>query len=392
VENPLNMSTGPVECSRPVLAALATTFGSPHRAEFWTFHDDLAARLGKFLDFDGPALMLHGSIRTGLYLALANLVRPGMRVLALDNGYWGRLLGDAAAELGADVRWLRDPWSHAFRGDAVARALREHPATALVTAVHVETSTGLRNRIDEIGPAVRAAGGLFLVDSACSAGAVPFQTDGWCVDIGVTGSQKGFGAVAGLAILTINDRAWRRAEHSLLASSRTYSSLCFLRDQILLRAGPPWYTQPAAILGGLDAALCDAETLGQAAWFERHRKAAAGFLAGIAACGGRSVLAGDGAVGGHAPDQSDTVMVIRYPEGVGDADFRRLLWSNYGIFVIGNIGEFAGTSFRVGLMSAPQIDARNLARTLDAIAAGFGLCRGEARATPTEGRTASREN
>jgi alanine-glyoxylate transaminase / serine-glyoxylate transaminase / serine-pyruvate transaminase len=373
VENPLNMSTGPVECSRSVLAAVEATFGSPHRPEFWTFHDDLAGRVGKFLEFDGPALMLHGSIRTGLYLALANLVCPGMRVLALDNGYWGRFLGTTAADVGADVRWLRSPWSAAFRGDAVARALREHPGIELVTAVDIETNTGLRNRIDEIGPVVRAAGGLFLVDSACSAGAVRFQTDAWCVDIGVTGSQKGFGAVAGLAILTLNDRAWRRAERSPLATSRTYASLCFLRDQILVRAGPPFYTQPAAVLGGLDAALRDVETLGKAAWFERHRQAALDFLTGIAACGGRSVLAGDG---GHAADQSDTVMVIRYPDCVEDADFRRLLWTDHGIFVIGNIGEFAGISFRVGLMSAPQIDARNRARTLEAIAAGFGASRG----------------
>jgi alanine-glyoxylate transaminase/serine-glyoxylate transaminase/serine-pyruvate transaminase len=371
------MSTGPVEVSRSVLSALTVTFGSPHRAEFWTFHDDLAARVGRFLEFAGPALMLHGSIRTGLYLSLANLIRPDMEVLALDNGYWGRLIGEAAAELGANVIWFRNPPNRAFRGEAVAGALQQHPGVELVTAVHVETNTGLCNRIDEIGPVVRSFGALFLVDSACSAGAVQFRTEAWHVDVGVTGSQKGFGSVPGLAILTINERAWHRIERLPLASIRTYASLCFLRDQILVRAAPPYYTQPAALFGSLDAAIRETESIGQPKWFRRHDAAAASFIAGVVACGAHMVLAPTGNIDdGGSQDQSKTVMVVSYPEGVDDPRFRRLLWDRFGVFVIGNIGEFAGTSFRVGLMSAPQIDQGNIARTLAAIAAGFELCRG----------------
>jgi aspartate aminotransferase-like enzyme len=156
----------------------------------------------------------------------------------------------------------------------------------------------------------------------------------------------------------------------------TYANLGFLRDQILVRSGPPYYTQSAALLGALDAAQREADTIGQAEWFRRHDAAATSFIKGIMATGANTVLAPAGnSEDLGLQDQSKTVMVIRYPEGVDDAQFRRLLWDKFDIFVIGNIGEFAGTSFRVGLMSAPQIDAGNVAHTLDAIAAGFVACR-----------------
>ena len=369
----LNMSTGPVETSAAVRRALGEAFASPHHAAFWPWADALAHRVGRILGFDGQALMLHGSIRTGIYLALANLVTPRMKVLALDNGWWGRLLGEIAAEGGAEVHFLTHPPERAFDGGAVRAALRAHPGTALVTAVHVETNTGIANRIAEIGPVVREAGALFLVDSACSAGAVPFATDAWAVDIGTTGSHKGFGAAPGMAILTLNERAWSQVARSPFSAQRTYASLAFLRQQILVRAGSPYYTQPAPLLRALEAALDEADTAGRDAWFRRHEAAADRFIAGIEQCGAR--LAYAPANGGAAPGQSATVMVVRYPPGVSDAPFRQRLIEHHGVFVIGNIGAMAGTSFRVGLMSAPQIAAENIERTLEAIADGFAAAR-----------------
>jgi alanine-glyoxylate transaminase/serine-glyoxylate transaminase/serine-pyruvate transaminase len=41
----------------------------------------------------------------------------------------------------------------------------------------------------------------------------------------------------------------------------------------------------------------------------------------------------------------------------------------HGIAVIGNIGEFAGRSFRVGLMSMPQLEPVHFDHTLHAIRA-----------------------
>ena len=63
---------------------------------------------------------------------------------------------------------------------------------------------------------------------------------------------------------------------------------------------------------------------------------------------------------------SDAVMAVAYRNGVDDDAFREMLRKEYGIYVIGNLGAWAGKSFRVGLISPPQLEARNLSGTLDA--------------------------
>ena len=96
----LNMSTGPVEVSRRVLDAQLATLLTPHSAEFWALHDETIGLLGQVLCTKGKVLMMHGSIRTGLDLALGNLVVPGTRVLSVQNGFWGSLIADWAERRG----------------------------------------------------------------------------------------------------------------------------------------------------------------------------------------------------------------------------------------------------------------------------------------------------
>src|SRR5437588_331023 len=87
-------------------------------------------------------------------------------------------------------------WSHAAaRTSDVASALREmaaagRPAKA-VLLTHNETSTGVENPIEALAVAVRheTPDALILVDAISGLGAVPFDTDGWDLDVVATGSQ-----------------------------------------------------------------------------------------------------------------------------------------------------------------------------------------------------------
>jgi alanine-glyoxylate transaminase/serine-glyoxylate transaminase/serine-pyruvate transaminase len=368
-EQPLNMSTGPVEVSRAVRAVVVDSFLSPHRQSFWDLHDETLALVGDFLESRGRVLAFHGSIRAGLDVTLANFVRPGARVLALENGYWGQLIGKWAAHYGAEIVFLSEDVRRPLDPMRVAACLDDDGPFDLVTAVHVETNTGILNPIEAIGPVVSRTGALYLVDTACSAGGIPISTDAWGIDISVTGSHKCLCAVPGLAIVTLSERAWDR----LAAGGSTAGNYYAFREwhaQTIERQNTPPFTQPTTLFYALHEALKELSGIGKERWFALHREAAALFRRRMGELNLRMLL-GE-AWCSNASIYSDTVMAVEYPQGVSDTDFREMLNNDFGVFVIGNVGVFAGQSFRVGLMSPPQLSPRNLLGTIAAIGETIG--------------------
>jgi len=356
------MSTGPVEVSPAVHEAQRRAFTSPHWDGFWTIHDRTLGRLRDVLETQADVLLFPGSIRAGLSVAVANLVGPGSRVLVITNGYWGDAIGALCAERGAECVWLRQPPLEPIDPAAVAAALAAAGRIDLVTMVHVETNVGVANPVGEVGCLVRQHGALYLVDTACSAGAMKLCSDAWCIDVGVTGSHKGLAAVPGLAVVSVGERAWQAMARS--PREPGHHNLAAVKRHTVDRAETPPYTQPAGLVCALHAALEEMAAIGRERWYELHRQAAAEFRGRMRALGLRLLpdLAGTGDV--HL---SDTVMAVAYPDGVDDARFRRILRERFGIFVIGNVGVWQGRSFRAGLMSAPQIEARNMLATAAAI-------------------------
>lgn len=368
VVRPLNMSTGPVEISERVLKAQLESFMTPHCNDFWKLHDETLLLLKSLLRTEGDVLAFHGSIRAGLDVALSNLVRPGMKVLAITNGYWGDLVGDNAKTYGAEVTWVRESLLRPIDPEVVRKALQKDPEIELVTVIHVETNAGILNPIDEIGAIVCEHEALYFVDTACSAGSIPLETDTWGIDIGVTGSHKCLCAVPGLAVLTLNDRAWKRIQSNADKVRRGYFNLVNLFEKTIVRSETPPYTQPSSLFRALNASLIEIAEIGHESWFALHRDMAALFREEIREAGFRMLT--DGIGGKEAlPDHhlSDTVMAVAYPEGVDDHRLRKTLYEDYGIFVIGNIGEFLGRSFRLGLMSPPQLEPRNVLGSIAAI-------------------------
>src|SRR5207245_1007361 len=83
----------------------------------------------------------------------------------------------------------------------------------------------------------RTDGPLVLVDAVSSLGAIPFEADGWGLDVVVTGSQKGWMVPPGLAFVSMSERAWRAYENAKMA--RFYFDLGRHRDA-LPKGASPW--------------------------------------------------------------------------------------------------------------------------------------------------------
>lgn len=359
----LNMSTGPIEVTRNVLDAQNASILTPHLEAFWSAHDETIDLLAKVLRTKSKIFLMHGSIRSGIDVALANFIEPGTKVLSIINGYWGELIAQWAERRGAIVTRLVHGVLDPIDLQRVEDALRSGPFD-LTTLVHVETNSGLVNPVREIGELVSRAGGLYFVDTACSAGAIELETDDWKIDIQTTGSHKCLASVPGLAVVSVSDKAWQH--RSAIAGKQGYFDFSELWKHSIERAHTPPFTQPTTLVLALRAALREICQFGMEKWWAIHRDLATRFMDDLRA-GGFSMLIDESTVAGCRDSYSDTVIAVRYPPGVSDQSFRKILLEEFGIFVIGNVGEFAGRSFRVGLMGPAQMDAINMTGTVSAL-------------------------
>ena len=258
--------------------------------------------------------------------------------------------------VGAEVTRLDHGSLECIKVDRVALALTSEKFD-LVTLVHVETSSGIVNPIEEIGRLVADTDAIYFVDTACSAGAMKVETDAWRIDVGVTGSHKCLSAVPGLAVITLSDKAWQRLSQS--SSMGSYFEFRQWWENCVVRPTTPPFTQPTTLVLALREALLEISRNGMETWWQKHTSSADAFMRAMRDAG-FVMLLDESQAKGQRSLYSDTVMAIRYPARITDEMFRRVMIEEYGIFVIGNVGEFAGSSFRVGLMSPAQLNPINM--------------------------------
>lgn len=143
--------------------------------------------------------------------ALANTVAPGDRVLVPATGRFGIGWADMAEGLGAKAEILdfgkRAPWDMGQIAEALA-ADTAHQIKA-VLAVHVDTSTSVRNDVAALRRVMDETGhpALLMVDCIASLGCDRFEMDNWGVDVMVTGCQKGLMVPPGMSFVFFNDKA-----------------------------------------------------------------------------------------------------------------------------------------------------------------------------------------
>jgi aspartate aminotransferase-like enzyme len=281
----------------------------------------------------------------GMEAAIVNHLSPGDAVLAVSIGSFGDRFAVIAERYGAQVRRLNVEWGHAAEPAALADALREmsaagHAARA-VLLTHNETSTGVVNPLAELAAAAHAAApdALLIVDAISGLGAVPFEMDGWGLDVVVTGSQKSWMVPPGLAMIAVAERARDRWATSTMA--RHYFDLEEAR-RYADKGETPW-TPAVSVLFGLDVALDLLDAEGYVQIFARHAACAAAARAGLDALGFRLL-----AEPAHA---SDTVTSAWLPEGVDWSAFNKELLGR-GLVLAGGQGKLAGRILRVGHLGA----------------------------------------
>jgi aspartate aminotransferase-like enzyme len=367
-----------------------------HRGpEFKELINRVTARLQTAFKTRDDLLILTASGTGGLEAAIVNFVSVGDPVLGVSIGSFGDRFAKIATAYGADVTKMDVEWGKAADAQQVAEALREMArngrAAKAVLVTHNETSTGVENPLREIAAAVHDASPdtLLLIDAISGLGAVPFDTDGWGLDVVATGSQKSWMSPPGLAMISVSERAWSAAEQATMP--RFYFDLAKARKS-LATGETPW-TPAVGVLFAMDVALEMLEDEGYDDIFARHAACAGAAQSGLEALGFR--LFADTA---HA---SQTVTAAWIPEGVDWAALNKQMRSR-GLVLAGGQDRLAGQILRVGhlgaVVPADVVEAievvgqslRELGREVDVAGAVHAArAAGEGETAPAERTTAA---
>ncbi|USG60674.1 aminotransferase class V-fold PLP-dependent enzyme [Sneathiella marina] len=289
----------------------------------------------------GSVITFPASGTGGWEAAITNTLSPGDKVLVARYGMFSHRWIDLCQRHNLDVDIIDCDWGEGAPADLYADRLaadKNHEIKA-VLVTHNETATGVVSDIAAVRGAMDAVQhpALLYVDCVSSLASMDFRMDEWGVDLAVSGSQKGFMLITGMAIVGVSEKAMKACETATCPR-------CFFDFRDMIKAnsngGYP-YTPPLQIIHGMRESLHMLFEEGLDNVFLRHTRIAEGVR--------RAVGAWNMHLCARAPElYSDTVSAIYVPDGFDSDVLTNHAFDNYGVSFGVGLGQMAGKAFRIG--------------------------------------------
>lgn len=337
------MGPGPSEVPTRVLRAMASPLVGHLDPAFLKLMDETKVMLQSVMrTANDHTFAISATGSAGMETCFVNLLEPGDEVLIGVNGVFGGRMCDVAERVGATVRKVEAEWGRIIDPAQVAAALKKH-SPKVVAIVHAETSTGVRQPLEEISRMVHDAGALFLVDAVTSLGGIDLRVDEWGIDAIYSGTQKCLSCPPGLSPVSFSPAAIEAIRKRKRKCQSWYLDVSML--------GAYWgtervyhHTAPITMLYALHEALRLVVEEGLEARYARHLANHELLRESLEALGFSFFV--DAA---HRLPQLNTVTL---PAGADDATLRRRLLEEYSIEIGGGLGALKGKVWRIGLMGA----------------------------------------
>src|SRR5919204_6395261 len=129
------LSAGPTMVSPRVLAAQGAPVTYHYDPAFLEAFRRTERKVAELYRTRQDILLMQGEAVLGLEAAARSLVRPGMPVLNLVSGVFGKGMGYWLRDFGAELHELEVPYNDAIDAVEVDRYLAAHPEIAPVTGL-----------------------------------------------------------------------------------------------------------------------------------------------------------------------------------------------------------------------------------------------------------------
>ena len=331
---------GPTPLPDRVVRAMSRPMIDHRGPQFGAILSEITAGAKRVFKTKNDLLLLTSSGTGGLESAVANLVSPGDEVVVALSGNFGERFAALAAAYGAQVHRLEFDWGKPVDPTDLKSFLERHPKAQVLLLTHNETSTGLTNPLRELARVGRDADRIVVVDGVSSISSIEIETDAWGVDVAVSGSQKGWMAPPGFALVSVSDRAW--AEQAKARSPRFYFD--WKESKAWAEKGMTPFTPAVPVAFAMQEGLRMLEEEGLNNVYGRHARLARATQAGLQALGFQ-LYAQDGY-------RSNTVTSAVPPHGLDVNELRKVIDTRYGVVIAGGQGKMAGKMVRVGHLGA----------------------------------------
>jgi aspartate aminotransferase-like enzyme len=327
---------GPTPCPDEVLKAMTKQMINHRGEEFATMMTRITANLKQLFQTKGDVFLLTSSGTGGLEAAVVNTLSPRDKVLSVSVGVFGDRFGTIAETFGAEVVPLKFEWGKAADADAVRQALKADPAIKAVLVTHNETSTGVTNDLAQISAAVKEFDKLLLVDAISSLGSIDLPIDKWGCDVAVTGSQKGWMAPPGIAMVSVSEKVWQANAKAQIP--RFYWDFAQAKSY-LAKGQTPW-TPAIPVVYALALSLEMMLKEGLPNIVARHARVAKLVREEVKALG--LTLFADERYA------SNTVTAVAASNGLDIPKMLKILREDHQVILSGGQGSLAGQIFRIG--------------------------------------------
>jgi len=353
---------GPTPLPSEVLQTMSRQMINHRGPEFGQMLVGVTDKLKQLFQTKNDVFVLTGSGTGGLEAAIVNTLSPGDKVLSVSVGAFGERFAIIAGQFGAEVIPLRFEWGKAADVDALRQALQAEAGIKAVLVTHNETSTGVTNDLASISSVVKEFDKLLLVDAISSLGSLKLPVDEWHLDVAVTGSQKGWMAPPGLAMVSVSQEAWQANARAKMP--RFYWDFASAKRYLEIKQTP--WTPAVSMVFALSVSLEMMLREGLPNIIARHARVAEAARDGIKSLG-LSLFAEEGYA-------SNTVTAVAASDGLDTKKMIQILREESQIVLGGGQQRLNGKIFRIGHLGwVSEDNIKNVISALEVVLprAGF---------------------
>jgi len=304
--------------------------------------DEISEMLrGVFQTKNQVTLAISGTGSSGMEASYTNFVEPVDSVVIGISGFFADRMAQVASRSGAKVTRVEEQWGKMIEPEKIIKVLKEHPEAKICGVVHGETSTGVRQPLDEIGAYCRKKEILFVVDAVTTVGGYDLKVDEWGIDVCYGSSQKCLSVPPGLSPMTVSAKAMDVVRSRKTPVQSFYLDLTLL-EKYWGEARVYHHTAPVSMFYALREGLKIVFEEGLENRYRRHQMLGDRLKMELEGFGFK-LYAQEGY-------RLPMLTAVGLPDWVDDAKVRSRLLNEYNIEVGAGLGALKGKIWRVGLM------------------------------------------
>ncbi|MDP2939265.1 MAG: alanine--glyoxylate aminotransferase family protein [Candidatus Omnitrophota bacterium] len=332
------LTPGPTPLPPQVMETLARPIIHHRTPQFQAILKEATENL-KYVFQTNNDIFIFASSGTGaMEAAVCNFLSPADSAITVEGGKFGERWSELCTAFGIKSIPIKVEWDSSVEPKDIEKLLKSDKNIKAVFTTLCETSTGVNHDIKAIAQVVKNTDAVLVVDAISGLGVLDLQTDNWCVDVVVSGSQKGLMLPPGLSFISVSQKAWKLIETS--RCQKYYFSLKAAKKAWDSVDTP--FTPAIGLIIALNESLKMIKKEGLANIFAYYKKLAKATREAAKALG-LKIYAKEGC-------SSDALTAIEVPDGIDAEKMVKTMRDTYQVTIAGGQAELKGKVFRIAHM------------------------------------------